>query len=67
MRPKRIDPLLAALATSGDGAYHVAPQIGFLVLLEALQILQNSRASVFDVLLGDLQCLLQLTDPWVSS
>jgi hypothetical protein len=44
------------------GTYHVAPKIGFLVLLETLEILQDTCTGVLDILLGYLQCLLKLYD-----
>jgi hypothetical protein len=33
-------------------AYHIPPQISFFVLLEAFEILKNTRTGIFDVLLG---------------
>lgn len=40
--------------------YHVPPEIAFLVLLETLEILQNSRTGILDILLRYPQCLFQL-------
>lgn len=46
-------------------AYHVPPEIGFFVLLETFEILENAGTGVLDVLFGNLQCLLQLDIPLV--
>jgi hypothetical protein len=47
-------------------AYHVFPQVFFLIALEAFQILEHSTAGIFDVLLGDFQCLLELQSMLVN-
>jgi hypothetical protein len=45
---------------SGCPAYHVSPQIGFFILLEAFEVLKYAGAGIFDVFLGYLEGLFQL-------
>lgn len=43
-----------------QSTYHVPSEIVLLVFLEPLQVLQDTSSGILDILLGHLQCLLQL-------
>ena len=51
MQPGMISQILAE---ERGCTYHIPPQIGFFVLLEAFEILKYTRARIFDILFGDL-------------
>lgn len=59
MRPRN-SCLVLGLSHVGGTSYHVSSQVGFFVLLEALEIIQHTRARILDVLFGHFQRLLQL-------
>lgn len=59
MRPRNVC-LVLGLNHVGGNPYHVSSKVGFFVLLEALKIIQHTRASILDILFGHFQRLLQL-------
>lgn len=59
MRPRNSCLVLVLNHVQGN-PYHVSSQVGFFVLLEALEIIQHTRTRILDVLFGHFQRLLQL-------
>lgn len=59
MRPRN-SCLVLVLNHVGGNSYHVSSQVGFFVLLEALEIIEHARARILNILFGHFQRLLQL-------
>jgi hypothetical protein len=60
-------PVSSGLGTAREETYHVSLQILFLLLLETLQVFEDTGASIFDVLLGDFECCFELDGSLVDA